>query len=459
MIYKNRKTIDNTIALTTPSNAFYLNHPELKLRHEVALPPTEAQLYQPQGNEVILFNVKKPWKSIRRIYFNVEYNQYEIDLLIKFKQIIKDYNAKREINFPEGWNDEDNLRYIYSTNCNLDKALNEMIDHFKWRKATFPIKITNKVIDILDLGFLYILGRDYQFKPIIICQASVYVKHENEYSYEEWLCSTLFLCQYMCTYLLIPGQIENWIMITDVRNVRIFSIPQSMRKMIGIISDQFRSRLYLNFIVGLTQAMRFLFKIICKFLDESTVQKLVVIDQIKNGKLLTQISADNLEEKYGGKVANVRISKNSFFPPIMPTFSKNLKVNRKESQRLINDNKTNKSKKKSSNAVSPLNVQRETIKQSLIKMQTKDKIEDKVYKASSKEINEEQLLIQEKEDLNKYKPSTPLTQYITEFNNRKRLLNISFSNEAKKVLKHNMLVYDDNKTVSIDNLSTNTFHK
>lgn len=435
---KNRKTIDNTISLV--SNSFFLTQSELKKNHEAFLPSIDVYNYWPQGNEVIIFNEKKPWKSIRKIYFDVQYNQYENNLLKQFKLVLKEYCKKVQIAFPEGWNDEDNLRYIYSTNCNIDKAINDMIVHFEWRRTTFPIKITNKVIDILNLGFLYILGKDYQFKPIIICQVSVFTKHQNKFSYEEWLSATLFLCQYMCTYILIPGHVENWIMITDVQNVHVFLLPQSIKKIIRIISDQFRSRLDLNFIIGLTPGMRFLYKLICKFLDECTVQKLIVVDQIQSCKLLKHISPDNLEEKYGGKIPNVKIGLDTLFPPM------SLK-NKQNNKDIVN--------------VSQSNIQ---IKLNQHESKTQILKNKNVNCQVTNELNDE---FQIKNNYTQYKSMSSLIEVIKEFNYRKKMLNKSFLDEANfntyKASKQLFAVCEDNRNnteyISMDNLSTNTYHK
>ena len=57
----------------------------------------------------------------------------------------------------------------------------------------------DKIFEILNLGFTYIHGRDHQFRPAIVCQPYIYVQHENEFSYDDWMRSTVFICEYADT--------------------------------------------------------------------------------------------------------------------------------------------------------------------------------------------------------------------------------------------------------------------
>ena len=56
----------------------------------------------------------------------------------------------------------------------------------------FPLTISpnSKIVEILNKGFIYIYGRDNRFRPLIICQAKIFEKHEKEYQIEELLQAT-----------------------------------------------------------------------------------------------------------------------------------------------------------------------------------------------------------------------------------------------------------------------------
>ena len=295
---------------------FYISDPYYYKRYLESVPPEDSFFYFPKGDEIIINNPKKPSRSIRRIYMNIEYTDYELKALQKYKKII----SKSNFRIPNYWTDADNVRFIYSTNFELEKAFTQMCDHLKWRSENFPLYFTprDKVFEILNLGFAYIHGRDHQFRPIIVCQPYIYVRNEKKYSYDDWMKASVFICEYAANHMLIPGQIENWIMITNIRHVSMIFLPKEIRKVIGVMSDNFRAKLYINYIIGMSAALKFLYSIVVKFLDEITVKKLVIINDIKDGKILEFIRSENLEQQFGGSAPDLIPGSDNLFPPRMP---------------------------------------------------------------------------------------------------------------------------------------------
>ena len=120
--------------------------------------------------------------------------------------------------------------------------------------------------------------------------------------------------------MLIPGQIENWIMIVNMEGTSILKIPDSVKKLINALSDYFLARLYRCYILGLNAILRILYKIICAFVEKTTVEKVVILENKEDPKKNQDINPENLEEKFGGTAENCVYDKeNSLFPPRMPT--------------------------------------------------------------------------------------------------------------------------------------------
>ena len=300
-------------------NSFFLNDPTLLELHQRSLPPKEAYYYFPKGEEIIILNKKKPQKSLRRIYNNVQFNEKELEWLNEYKKIISSHPENK---IPDFWNDGYNLAYIYSTECKLDKAYKRMIDYFKWYYSNFPMNIQpgDKSLQLLNTGFCYVFGRDHQFRPIIICQPYIIQKYEKDYSESDILNASIFICQYMCNYMLIPGQIENWIMFINLEKTSLLSFPDPMKKVVKTLSDYFIARLYRSYILGMNTFLRIVFKIMCGFLEEVTVQKFVILESKKDPKLFQDINPQNLEERFGGLADNCIYEKgNCLFPPRMPS--------------------------------------------------------------------------------------------------------------------------------------------
>ncbi len=85
--------------------------------------------YFPKGEEIKIFNNKKLEKSLRRIYTNVPYTEKEQNWLVEFKAIIANHPENK---LPDYWNDALNLAFVYSTECQIEKAYKRMIDYLKW---------------------------------------------------------------------------------------------------------------------------------------------------------------------------------------------------------------------------------------------------------------------------------------------------------------------------------------
>ena len=300
-------------------NSFFIKDPELYEIFKKGIPPKEAYYYFPKGKEVIEINEKKPEKNNRRIFVNVPFLDIEKNWLEKYKEIIAKHPENK---LPDYWNDGLNLTFIYSVECKLDKAYQRMIDYFKWYKNFFPLNIQpgDKCVQVLNTGFLYIFGRDHQFRPLLICQPYILQKCLDIYSSTEIYNASIFICQYIVNYMLIPGQIENWIMIVNMEGTSILKIPDSVKKLINALSDYFLARLYRCYILGLNAILRILYKIICAFVEKTTVEKVVILENKEDPKKNQDINPENLEEKFGGTAENCVYDKeNSLFPPRMPT--------------------------------------------------------------------------------------------------------------------------------------------
>jgi hypothetical protein len=298
---------------------FYLKDPNLIELFKKSLPPRESYFYFPKGEEIVIFNKKKPEKTLRRIHINVPFTDLEKNWLLEFHKMINDHP---ENVFPDYWNDGLNLSYIYSTECNIEKAYKRLIDYFKWYNDHFPMNIQpeDKSIKLLNTGFTYIHGRDHQFRPIIICQPYILQKYEKEYSESDVVNASIFICQYMVNYMLIPGQIENWIMFINLGKTSLLSMPDSIKKLIKALSDYFIARLYKSYILGMNAILRLIFKFMCNFLEEVTVKKFVILEGKKDPKLFTDINPQNLEERFGGQAPDcVYDEEFCLFPPRMPS--------------------------------------------------------------------------------------------------------------------------------------------
>ena len=301
------------------TDPFFIKDPLLYEIFKRGLPPKEAYYYFPKGEEIIQLNEKKPEKNNRRVFVNVPYTKIEHQWLEQYKLII---DSHKENKLPEYWNDGLNLAYIYSTECNLEKAYNRMIDYFKWYNEFFPLNIQpgDKCVQVLNTGFLYVFGRDHQFRPVIICQPYILEKCLNIFSNTDILNASIFICQYMCNYMLIPGQIENWIMLVNMEGTSVLALPESVKKLIKALSDYFVARLYRCYILGLSIFLRIIYRLICLAVEKTTVEKVIILDNKQDPRKHQDINPENIERRFGGTAEDlVYEQENGLFPPRMPS--------------------------------------------------------------------------------------------------------------------------------------------
>ena len=330
-------------------NPYYISDPDLFKIYQKSLPPPESYFYFPKGEEIIIINAINPEKSLRRIFYNVPLYDFEKKLLIEYNTLI---NSHPENKLPDYWDNAFNLRFIHATECNIKKSYERMIKYIDWYHNMFPMNIQpgDKIYQLLNLGFLYVYGRDCHFRPIVICQPAMCQKCLQSFEEKEIIDASVFLFQFIVNNMLIPGQIENWVMILNFEGSSPLNLPDVIKKLIKTVSDNFLSRLYKCYVYGMSLFVNFMFKIICNFLEEVTVQKITILDKNNLGHLFENIRQDNVEEKFGGTAPNIQEgleNKNTLFPPRMPSMNftienenqKNILITKEEYIQLVEDKK------------------------------------------------------------------------------------------------------------------------
>ena len=204
----------------------------------------------------------------------------------------------------------------------MDKVFKRITKYIEWSNKTFPLVIQPKsrYVEILNKGFVYVYGRDGRFRPILIFRLVEFVKYEKIYSVQEVIYAGMFLGQFIINNLLLPGHIERWVLIINLRKTTLLSLPEHIKKLLPIMNEGFISRLHKTYVIGMNFFFRILYKIVCAFLHESTVKKIKILDGRKDQSMFKEIRKDNIEIDMGGTAPNARIGEeNGIFPPRMPS--------------------------------------------------------------------------------------------------------------------------------------------
>ncbi len=76
-------------------------------------------------------------------------------------------------------------------------------------------------------GLFYLQGVDCRFRPLIGIRCDKII--ESEVSAEDMKATTCYFLDYISRALFLPGQVENWVVLIDLKDISIMSIPYSVR--------------------------------------------------------------------------------------------------------------------------------------------------------------------------------------------------------------------------------------
>ena len=222
MDYKN--SIKRNPSMSTDINySYYLYIPELKQRHQKALPSDLMFRYFPNESDIIIKGAN-PKENYRYIFNGVEKTPYEQEKLEEFNKFIKEKEKAKKIEhfLPDWWIESDTMRYLQASNFDVKKVYNLIKENLKITENARKI-IDKRIRFILNYGFIYMYGRDTHFRPVLIIEAKrgVELMDKMGYTFEEISQTILYFMNYIVNYMMIPGQIENWILICDLENVGI----------------------------------------------------------------------------------------------------------------------------------------------------------------------------------------------------------------------------------------------
>ena len=299
---------------------YFLNDPELKRRHEAALPTDEMYRFFPPQDEILLPD-SNPKDCYRFIFNGQPKTDYENKKLLKFKE----YELKNgKINYPSDWLESDTMRILQASEYDVEKTYEKIKENIAFLNG-FPKTINNKIVSLLNSGFLYVYGRDHHFRPIIVCSIKTCTDllSKNLYTQEDVKQSIIYLLLYIMKYLFIPGQIENWVILVNFDDVGISDISD-FKQLFGTLSV-FRGRVFRNYFINLGGFVGMAVKTGIKVFGSSTAKKLKVLSSDELHKMHALISPDNIEKKYGGTAPDVVPGTNALFPPVFP--SKNFAIN------------------------------------------------------------------------------------------------------------------------------------
>ena len=88
---------------------------------------------------------------------------------------------------------------------------------------------------------------------------------------------TNFFLEYIINYAMIPGTIESWTAIFDLKDVGVTEIPKDrIQPLVNNMTKNYRGRLFRFYATDVTWVVRQLWKLAHRFVDEFTNKKLLI---------------------------------------------------------------------------------------------------------------------------------------------------------------------------------------
>ena len=253
--------------------------------------------YEPLPEEIFL---TIPGGEYQRMIWAepMELREKEEDHWDNFEDYIKQNKLEA---LPEFFTSETRMgfRLLQGAHWDYKKAYDDIQLHQKWRNETLPLS-AQPFKDFFDSGCLYCFARAKQgHHPVIVMNVKRLVSVKGS-TLDDQAKFANFYFQNIVETMLVPGHVENWIVIIDFKGIGVTDMPvKQLQGMITALNRNFRGRMYRNVVVNTPTVLKGIWAMIYSWLDKFMQQKIAVTGDPKS-ELLKYINEDDLEVQYGG---------------------------------------------------------------------------------------------------------------------------------------------------------------
>lgn len=266
--------------------------------------PQEALSFEPLGEAIISHFRNGDWE--RKIHCNIELLPEELEGLRLLQEETQTQGIRLLPSLCVAA-----TRYLSHARGDYRKALKLMEATQEWRLSFFSQPLTDTMLaEDLKHGIMYYSGRDKALRPLLTFRASrIPAAWHRERSYGRVIRLCCFCIEYFLRYMVVPGRIESFCVMIDLKDVSLTQIP------VGVLREVHRSmgahyvgRVSRFYICNMPWLLSSLLPIAKKVLTDRQRQKLVFVNRIQ--EIEEDISLRQIEEDLGG----MRPMLQDFFP-------------------------------------------------------------------------------------------------------------------------------------------------
>lgn len=178
--------------------------------HSNWLLPEEVVLFEPSIEDIFQGGqAGKQKPAARQIFLNTELTPVEIAALHEFRQ------AMPRGELPE-FMAVHALRMIHNCKFKISKAV-EMVQTLQRERVQRLPLLEEDVLEDLQSGFMYWHGRDHKCRPCLVIRLERLGRMARDKELAVRL--VMFALEYAIRFAMVPGRVENWVVILDLANV------------------------------------------------------------------------------------------------------------------------------------------------------------------------------------------------------------------------------------------------
>lgn len=275
--------------------------------NEFTLPP-EVVLFEPAPGEIHRGGAPAPQGKTgnRLIFLNVPLLDFEQKALDKLHEALKNEKALAPGGTMPGYVRLHALRLLQQAKWKVEKAINTIATHLEMRVQKMPVR-EDAVLNDLQTAIMYWHGRDRSCRPILVWRMEkVYALGLDADRATRMI---LFILEYDVRYLLVPGRVENWVLLVDLTGCGLSMAASSTfrsitRNVTKLLEEVYCGR---NFTTKIFHMPSLLRAIVNSLIPEDKKSKVeFVADADIPSTMRKMCEPHQLEVQYGGTAPNVK---------------------------------------------------------------------------------------------------------------------------------------------------------
>ena len=275
--------------------------------NEFTLPP-EVVLFEPSPGEIFRGGTPAPQSKSgnRLIFLNVPLLDFEQAALNKLHEALKNENTLAPGGTMPSYVRLHALRLLQQAKWKVEKALHTIATHLEMRVQKMPVS-EESVLQDLQSTIMYWHGRDRACRPVLVWRM--------EKAYTLGLDSDratrmiLFILEYAVRYLMVPGRVENWVLLVDLTGCGMSMAASSTfrsitRNVTRLLEEVYCGRNYTTKIFHMPSLLR---AIVNSLIPEDKKSKVEFVSDADIKTSMRKLCEPHqIEEQYGGTAPNVK---------------------------------------------------------------------------------------------------------------------------------------------------------